>query len=93
MHPILRGILGVLLLIVGFILAIFDLAYIWQAITDNNHVMPKDVTTKVIVWAVLALVGCIFLALTWFCLYKGYKLCRPRVEKKKEKIEFLGEEF
>lgn len=89
MHPVLRIILGIVLLMAGFYALFNSITFIRVMI--NLHPVMKNggYTPGYILPAGGMVIG--GLLLTGYFFYKAYKLLRPR--KKEEPIELLGEEL
>ncbi|SJZ54295.1 hypothetical protein SAMN04488128_101651 [Chitinophaga eiseniae] len=89
MHPVLRIILGIAVLLAGLYALFSTVTFIRVMVNLHPVVKNGGYTTGYVLQAAGMLGG--GLVLTTYFFYRAYKLLKPR--KKEAPIEFLGEEF
>lgn len=89
MHPVLRIILGIVVLIAGFYALFSTITFVMVMMNLHPVVKNGGYTTGYVLQAAGMMAG--GLALTCYFFYRAYKLLKPR--KKEEPIELLGEEL
>ncbi|MGN7822520.1 hypothetical protein HGH92_17630 [Chitinophaga varians] len=89
MHPVLRIILGIVVLIAGFYALYSSATFIWMMVKLHPVMKNGGYTTSYVLQSGGMLLG--GLALACYFFYRAYKLLKP--PKKEEPIEFLGEEL
>lgn len=89
MHPVLRIILGIVLLMAG-LYALFATITFIRVMVNVHPVLKNGGYTPGYVLQVAGTLAA-ELGLTCYFFYRAYKLLKPR--KKEEPVELLGEEF
>ncbi|QJB33293.1 hypothetical protein HF324_18890 [Chitinophaga oryzae] len=89
MHPVLRIILGIVVLMAGLYALFSTIMFIRVMINIHPVVRNGGYTTDYLLRSGGMLAG--GLVLTGYFFYRAYKLLKPR--KKEAPIELLGEEF
>ncbi|MBC9912164.1 hypothetical protein [Chitinophaga varians] len=89
MHPVLRIILGIVILLAGSYALFCSITFV-RVMINLHPVMKNGGYTPGYIFQAGGMVAA-GLLLTGYFFYKAYKLLRPR--KKEEPIELLGEEL